>query len=137
VKNRVCPGNFHCIEITVLEELALALKTEVFLKYFIVLNIVFTFRIFEQLVLALKKRVCTEFTVLNVDFFIIQNFKQPSLALKNIICPEIFAVLKYFSSSNIFEQLELALQTEFALNFSSRRAPAPRLVRHWVAVNRW
>ena len=42
---------------TIFEELALALKTEFFLKYFTVLNIVFTFRIFEQLVLALKKSV--------------------------------------------------------------------------------
>ena len=76
--------------ITIFEELALVLKTKFFLKYFTVLNIVFTLRIFEQLVLALKKRVCREFTVLNIYFFIIQNFKQPALALKNRICPESF-----------------------------------------------
>jgi len=83
LKNRVCPENFHCIEITIFEELALALKTEFFqffLKYFTVLNIVFTFRIFEQLVLALKKRVCTEFTVLNIYFLsfrILNNLRLP------------------------------------------------------------
>ena len=49
LKNRVSPENSHCIEITIFEELAVALKTEFFLKYFTVLNIVFTFRIFEQL----------------------------------------------------------------------------------------
>ena len=67
---RVCPENVHCIEITIFEELALALKTDFFLKYFTVLNTVFTFRIFEQLVLAMNKRVCTEFTI----FFIFQDF---------------------------------------------------------------
>ena len=46
LKNRVCTENFHCIEITIFEELALVLKTKFFLKYFTVLNIVFTFRIF-------------------------------------------------------------------------------------------
>jgi len=33
--------------------------------------------------------------------------------------------MKYFSSCKIFEQLELALTTEFALNFSSGGAAAP------------
>jgi len=46
----------------------LALKTEFTLKFFTVLKIVFTFRIFEQLALALKNRVCLEFTVLNTYF---------------------------------------------------------------------
>jgi len=68
LKNRVCPENFHCTEIRIFEELALALKTKFFLKFFTVLNIVFTSRIFEQLVLALKNRVCPEFTVLNMYF---------------------------------------------------------------------
>jgi len=42
----------------IFEELALALKTEIFLKLFTVLNIVFTSRILEQLEFALKNRVC-------------------------------------------------------------------------------
>jgi len=33
LKNRVCPENFHCIEIRIFEELALALKTEFSLKF--------------------------------------------------------------------------------------------------------
>jgi len=64
----------------IFEELALALKTEFFLKSFIVLNIVFTFRIFEQLVLALKESVCPEFTVLNIYFLsfrILNNLRLP------------------------------------------------------------
>jgi len=40
--------------------------------------------------------------------------------------------LKYCLSFRIFEQLELALKTEFALKFSSRGRAASRLVRHWV-----
>jgi len=32
------------------------------LKFFTVLNILFTYRIFEQLALALKNRLCFEFT---------------------------------------------------------------------------
>jgi len=80
LKNRVCPENFHCIEITIFEELALALKTEFFLKFLTALNIVFTFRIFEQLVLALKNRVCPEFTALNtyfLSFRILNNLRLP------------------------------------------------------------
>ena len=64
-------------------------------------------------------------------FFIIQNFEQPALAL------EFFTVLKYFLSFRIFVQLELALKTEFDLNFSSWggfRPPSPRLVRHCLTV---
>ena len=63
-----------------------ALKTEFALKIFTVVNILFTFRIFEQLC-ACPERVCPEFTVLNT----------------------------YFLSFRIFEQLPLALKTEFAL----------------------
>jgi len=40
----------------------------------LVLNILFTFRIFEQLVLAQKKRVCLEIFHCEYIFFIIQNF---------------------------------------------------------------
>jgi len=80
LKNIVCPENFHCIEIRIFEELALALKTEFSLKIFTVLNIVFTFRIFEQLVLSLKNIVCPEFTVLNIYFLsfrILNNLRLP------------------------------------------------------------
>ena len=79
-KNRVFPDNFHMIEMRIFEELALALKTEFSLKFFTVLNIVFTFRIFENLLLALKNRVCPEFTVLNIYFLsfrILNNLRLP------------------------------------------------------------
>jgi len=61
------------------------------------LNILFTFRSFEQLTLALNKlRVCPE--------------KQS--------CPGIFHCIEYvFFIIQDFEQLALALKTEFALNF--------------------
>jgi len=44
-------------------------------------------------------------------FFIIQTFEQLALALK------IFTPLKYFLSFRIFEELALALKTEFSLKF--------------------
>jgi len=89
LKNRVCPEfsvlNIYFLSFRNFEQLALAPKNRVPLKFFIVLNI-FAFGIFEQLALALKKRVCPEFTVLNI----------------------------YFLSFRIFEQLALVLKTEFA-----------------------
>ena len=50
----------HNFYIQNVEQLALALKNRVALKFFTVLNILFTFRSFEQLALALKNRVCPE-----------------------------------------------------------------------------
>ena len=58
-------------------------------------------------------------------FFIIQNFEQPALALKNRICPGIFHCIEIFLSFRIFEQLVLALKTEFSLNFSGRGGRRP------------
>ena len=52
------------------------------LKFFTVLNILFTFRIFEQLALALKHRVVLKiFTVLKY-FLLFRNFEQLALVLK-------------------------------------------------------
>jgi len=130
LKSRVSPENFHCIEITIFEELAVAPKTEFFLKYFTVLNIVFTFRIFEQLMATCacpEKESVPWIHCIEHIFFIIQNFEQPALALKNRNWPEIFHCIEIFLSFKIFEQPELALKTKFFLNFSSRgdgRPPA-------------
>jgi len=55
LKNRVCPENFHWIQMRIFEELAHAVKTEFFLIFFTVLDIVFTFRIFEHFVLYPEK----------------------------------------------------------------------------------
>ena len=63
---------------------------------------------FEQLLLALKNRVCPEFTVLNV-FFITQNFEQLALALKTEFSLKFFTVLNIVFTLRIFEQLVLAL----------------------------
>ena len=65
---------------------------------------------------------CIEF---EYKFFVIQNFEQPALVLKNRICPEIFHCMEIFLSFRIFKQLELALKTEFALNFSRRGWASP------------
>jgi len=58
------------------------------------------------------------------------------LALKTEFGLKIFTVLKYFLSFRIFQQVVLALKTEFALNISSWGAGSPsrtpRLVRHWL-----
>jgi len=62
------------------------LENEIALKFFIVLNTLFTFKTFEQVTLALKNRMCPEFTV-----------------------------LKYFLSFRIFEQVALDLKTKFPL----------------------
>jgi len=83
------------------------------LKFFTVLNILFTFRTFEELALALKHRVCPKVTVCNI----------------------------YFLSFRIVEHLALALKTEFALKFFKPGGyhPPPasyNYVRHyclWVA----
>ena len=138
LKNRVCPENFHCIEITIFEELALALKTEFFLKFLTALNIVFTFRIFEQLVLALKNRVCPEFTALNTYFLSFRILNNLRLPWKIEFVLKIFTVLKYFLSFRTFEQLELALKTEFALNFppSPPRTPLVRVVPRTPKVSK-
>ena len=74
--------------------------------------------------LALKNRVCPEFTVLNLNIYFLSfrisnNLRKTEFALK------FFTAWKYFLSFRIFEQLELALKTEFALNFSRRGSASP------------
>jgi len=51
------------------KQIALALKNTVALKFFTLLNILFTFRSFEQFALALKNRGCPELTVVNMHFY--------------------------------------------------------------------
>jgi len=117
-----------------------ALKTEFFLKYFTVLNIVFTFRIFEQLVLALKKKVCPEFTVLNIYFLSFRILNYLRLPWKTEFTLKFFTALKYYLSFrkyftvlNIVFTFRIFEQLELALNFSSRGGGRPpRLVRHWL-----
>ena len=45
----------------IFEQLALALKTDCDLKFYTVMNVLFTFKIFEQLVLALKTEFALKF----------------------------------------------------------------------------
>ena len=100
-------------------------KAEFSLKFFTVLKIVFTFRVFEQLVLALKNRVCPEFTVLNIYFLSFRILNNLRLPWKTEFALPFFTLLKYFLFFRVFEELELALKTEFALNFSSRGDGSP------------
>ena len=140
---------------TIFEQLVLAMKKRVALKFLTLLNILFTFRIFNNLnlpwkqsfpwkfslcwkcifyysgvlsnfVLPLKNRVALEFfNVLNIPFTF-RSFEQLALALWNRGCPEFIVLNIYFLSFRIFEQLALALKTEFAPKFfKSGGAAAP------------
>jgi len=95
VKNRICPKNFHCIEIF------------------------FIFQDFWATCACPEKQSVSWIHCSEYIFFIIQNFEQLAFSLK------FFPVLKYFLSFRIFEQVVLALKTELALNFSSRGVGSP------------
>ena len=94
LKNRVCPENFHCIEYTFYIQDFWATcacpERQSVLKFFIVLNILFTFRIFEQLALALKNRVCPEIFHCMETFFYHSGFWATCACPENRISPEIF-----------------------------------------------
>jgi len=115
--NWVCPEIFHCIE-----------------------SIFLPFRIFEQLALALKSRVCPEIVHCIKYTFYIQDFWAPCAWPEKQSYLKFFTVLKYFLSFKIFEQLALALKTEFTLKcFKSglrQPFPLPRLVRLWMGGTR-
>jgi len=65
----------YFLSFRIFEQLALALKNRVALKFFAVWDILFTFRIFEQLVHALKNRRFPDFTVLNIYFLLFMSFE--------------------------------------------------------------
>jgi len=50
-----------------------------------------------------------------------RSFQQLALALKTEFALKLFTVLKYFSSFRIFERVALALKAEFALKFFKPR----------------
>ena len=134
LKNRVCPENFRCIEYTftfrTFEELALLPWIHCILYTFLniqdfwatcactVLKYFLSFRIFEQLVLALNNRACPEFfhCIEYIFFYHSRILNNLRLLWKTEIPLKFFTVLKYFLPFRIFEQLALALKTEFALN---------------------
>jgi len=133
----------HCIEnfspFSIFEQLSLALKNRVSLKFFTVLTIYFlSFGIFEPLALALKNRF-------DLKFFTVLKYFYHSGYLSNFVWPEIFHCIEYtfyiqefwaicaclekqsapwihllnayFLSLRIFEQLALALKNRVALKF--------------------
>jgi len=100
----------------------LALKNRAFPEIFHSIGIFFSFRIFEQLALALKNRVWPEFAVLKYTFYIQDCWA--TLALKNRAFLEIFHSIGIFFSFRIFEQLALALKTQFVLKFFKSRGAA-------------
>ena len=135
------------------EQLALALKNRVALNFFTVLKYFLSLRICEQLALALKNSVpwihCIEHIFI---ISILTNFRLPwnfslywtcflhSGFLSNLPLPwktecalnSLYWIYIFIIQN--FEQLVLALKTEFDLNVSSREdaapSPPPRLVRH-------
>jgi len=113
LKNRGCPGIFHCIEYT-----------------FYIQNILPTCACPE------KQRVpwihCIE-----CRFFIFRIFEQLALALKNRVALQFFTVLKYISLFRIFEQLENRVCPDiFQARGGAAALPDPRLVRLWV-LGQW
>jgi len=96
-------------------------------------------RVFEQLALALKNRVALKFFTEFKYFLSFRIFEQLALALKNRVALKFFTVFKYFVSFRIFEQVALALKTEFSLKIfkpgEAATAPDPRLcprqLRHY------
>ena len=91
---------------------------------FTVLNMFFTLRIFEQPVLSLKNRVCPEILHSIEYTFYIQDFWATCACPENRVALEFFTALKYLLSFAIFEQIVLALTTEFALTFFKSEAAA-------------
>jgi len=90
-------------------------KNRVTLKFFTVLNILFTFRSFEALVL--KNRVALEFfIILNMYFLSLRIFEQLELALKNRVVQKFFAVFKILVTFRFLNNLRLPRKTEVALN---------------------
>jgi len=75
-------------------------------------------------------------TVLNT-FFIIQDFSATCDCPEKQSCPENFHCIEHTFTFRIFEQLALALKTEFALKFfktggrTPPHPPIPRFVRLW------
>jgi len=127
----------------IFERLALALKNRVALKFFTALKYFYHSGFLSNLRLPWKKRVALKcFTVLKYVyrlgflsnlrlpwkqdlhwihcieyiFFIIQDFWATCACPENTSWPDIFHCIQIFLSVRIFEQLALALKTEFALN---------------------
>jgi len=96
--------NIYFISLRIFEQLTLALKTEISLKIFTVLNTLFTFRIFEQLALALKSSVPWNFSLYWNIFYHWGSFSNLLSPWKTECALKFFTLLKYFLSLRIFEQ---------------------------------
>jgi len=130
LKNKGCPEftvmNIYLLLFRIFEELALALKNTVVLEIFAVLKYVLSFRIFSNLRLPWKTELPWNFSLYWICIFYRSGF------LSNLFLPWKTEFPWYFSlywniflSFRIFEQLALALKTEFALKFfASPRPPA-------------
>ena len=96
----VCSENFHCVEYTftfrIFEQLALALKNRVALKFFTVLKYFFIIQDLWATCASPENKVCPEFTILNIYFLPFRIFEQLALALKNTSSPEIFHCIEIF-----------------------------------------
>ena len=103
----------------IFQQLALALKNAVDLKFFTLLNMNFlSFRIFEQL--ALRNRVFPEiFHCIEYVFFIIQDFWATCACPEKQRCPGIFHLYwNNFNHSGFLSNLRLPWKQSLPSNFS-------------------
>ena len=122
-KKQSLPWNFslywiYFLHSGFLSNLRLPWKTECVLKFFTVLKYFLSFRIFEQLAFVLKNRVRPDiFHWIEYTFHIQDFWATCACPEKNRVALKIFTVLNILFPFRIFEQLVLALETEFALKF--------------------
>jgi len=90
----VCLEIFHCTEyiftFRIFEQLPLALKNRVALKFLSVLKYYLSYKIFQQLALALKNKVCPGIFHCTEIFCSILDFWATCACPENRVCPEIF-----------------------------------------------
>jgi len=122
-EKQMWPEILHCIEeflsFRIFEQLMFALK------FFTVLNILFTFKIFEQLALALKNKECLEITYwmhISDHLGFLSNLR---LRCKTEFALKFFTGLKYFLSFRNFSNLRLPWKQNLPWKFSSRGRQPP------------
>ena len=121
LKKQSCPEIFHCIEYTFyikdFEQLALALKNRVSLKYSTVWNIFLHSKFWASCACPEKQSGPGIFTVLNMYFLSLRILEQLALALKSRGCPKFTVLNMYFLFSGFLSKLHLPWKTELPWNF--------------------
>jgi len=100
LKNRVCPENFHWIEIFFIFQdfwgTWACPENRDFPEIFHCIEYSFYIQDFWATCACLEKHSVPWIHCIEYIFLIIQNFEQPALALKNKICPEFFQCIEIF-----------------------------------------